>query len=116
MHVLILNQTFYPDIAATGQHMWDLARFLDARGHRVTAVTSRNFYGTDRQHARGHERVGRAIEIRRVRGTRFGKRTHLGRILDFGSYYLAAAWELQHLQAPDVILALTSPPMVATLG
>ena len=39
MHVLILNQTFYPDIAATAQHMWDLAQYLVKRGHEVTVLT-----------------------------------------------------------------------------
>ena len=51
MHVLLLNQTFHPDVAATAQHLWDLARHLTAHGHRVSVVTARTYYGTDRQHA-----------------------------------------------------------------
>ena len=109
MHVLILNQTFYPDVAATGQLMWDLARFLDARGHRVTAVASRNFYGTDRPHERGHEKIG-GIEIRRVSGTRFGKRKHLGRILDFGSYYLAVSSGILERRGPQWVAAPIQQP------
>ena len=115
MHILILNQTFYPDVAATAQHMWDLAQHLEAHGHKVSAVTSRMIYGTDRQLRNKFEKIG-DIEIHRVPGTRFGKKTQLGRLLDFGSYYLSAAWRLQHLPEPDVILALTSPPMIATLA
>src|SRR5687768_6767601 len=111
MHVLILNQTFYPDTAATAQLMWDLAQHLDARGHRVTAIASRSFYGSTRLHERAHERVG-GIEIHRMKGTAFGRHTRFGRVMDFGTYLLAAAWQLQHVACPDVILALTSPPMV----
>ncbi len=115
MHVLILNQTFYPDVAATGQLMWDLARHLERRGHRITAVTSRNFYGTTRQHDLAHEWIG-DIEIHRLGGTALGKRNLLSRLLDFASFYLAAARHLQNHPLPDVVLSLTSPPMISTLA
>lgn len=115
MHVLILNQTFYPDIAATAQHMWDLARHLAAQGHDVTAITSRNLYGTDQKLENTDERIGR-IRIRRVGGFAFGKKNIAGRLLDFGSFYAAAAFELARMPRVDVIVALTSPPMIASLG
>jgi colanic acid biosynthesis glycosyl transferase WcaI len=119
MRVLILNQTFHPDTAATAQLMWDLARHLDGAGHGVVVVTSRVFYGTDLLHDRAVERFGRGIEVRRVAGTRFGKASRLGlagRLSDFASFYAAAARELWRAETPDVILALTSPPMVAALA
>src|SRR5436305_1593994 len=99
MHVVILNQTFHPDVAATGQLMWDLARHLSDRGHTVTVLTSRQFYGTDRLHDLAFERIGN-IEIRRLRGTAFGKRTAVGRVLDFASFYAAAAAALVRGPAP----------------
>src|SRR5690242_9472264 len=103
MHVLILNQTFYPDVAATAQHMWDLARHLENQGHRVTALASRNIYGTDRSAGAAYEKLG-GIEIHRVGGTALGKRSLLTRLADFASFYVAAAWRLRQLPAPDVIL------------
>ncbi len=119
MHVLILNQTFHPDTAATAQHMWDLAQDLDGRGHRVTVLTSRFYYGTTQSIGAAFERYGRAIEVHRVGGTRFGKKSRLGllgRMSDFASFYVSAAWKLTQLERPDVILALTSPPMIAALA
>jgi glycosyltransferase involved in cell wall biosynthesis len=115
MHVLILNQTFYPEHAATAQLMWDLARHLRRAGHRVTAITSRNIYGTDQRHERAQEIV-EGVEIRRVIGTRFGKKHLAGRMSDFLSFYAAAFWEMRRMGKPDVTLALTSPPMIAALG
>lgn len=115
MRVLILNQTFYPDVAATAQLMWDLARYLEARGHQVTALTSRNLYGTNQQIEKAFERIGN-IEIHRAGGTRFGKSSLLGRASDFGSFYVTAGRKLTQLPVPDVILALTSPPMIASLA
>ncbi|HEY0010212.1 MAG TPA: glycosyltransferase family 4 protein [Tepidisphaeraceae bacterium] len=115
MHVLILNQTFHPDVAATAQHMWDLARHLDAAGHRVTVVTSRTLYGTSELIDKAVEIYGN-ITVHRVTQTSFGKRHNLGRMADFLSFYLTAFWKMMTLPAPDVILALTSPPMIATMA
>ncbi|HLL90033.1 MAG TPA: glycosyltransferase family 4 protein [Tepidisphaeraceae bacterium] len=115
MHVLILNQTFHPDVASTGQLMWDLARHLRDAGHRVTVVTSRNFYGTNRRHDRAIDDYG-GIVVHRVGGTALGKRSTLARLLDFASFYAAAGVKLYREPAPDVTLALTSPPKVATLA
>ena len=46
MRVLLINQVFYPDVAATAQHGHDLARDLVKHGHQVTAIASRSLYGT----------------------------------------------------------------------
>lgn len=119
MNVLILNQTFHPDTAATAQHMWDLARYLDERGHRVSVITSRVAYGSDEVIGPAREKLGRAIDVHRVSGTRFGKRSRLGlagRLSDFASFYLAAGVKLFQLPTPDAVVALTSPPMVSTLA
>jgi colanic acid biosynthesis glycosyl transferase WcaI len=115
MHVLILNQTFYPDVAATAQHMWDLARHLDAAGHHVTAITSQSVYGSSERFSKTCERI-RNITIHRVPQTAFGKVHTAGRMADFLSFYLSALWRMQTLPAPDAILALTSPPMISVLG
>src|SRR4051812_14645578 len=61
-----LNQTFHPDTAATAQHMWDLASHLDRAGHQVTVVSSRVYYGTDRQHEHALDRYGAHITVERV--------------------------------------------------
>jgi glycosyltransferase involved in cell wall biosynthesis len=95
--------------------MWDLARFLDSHGHRVTAVTSRFFYGSDRRHPLPRQRIGR-IDIRRLGGTAFGKSTYIGRLADFATFYGAAAAGLAQIGDVDVVLALTSPPMIASLA
>ncbi len=115
MHVLILNQTFYPDVAATAQHMWDLARHLDSHGHTVSAITSQSVYGSSERFKVVHEKIG-SITIHRVPQTAFGKVHNLGRMGDFLSFYLSAFWQMSRVPAPDVILALTSPPMIGVLG
>ena len=44
MKVLILNQTFYPDVVSTAQHAADLASALAGQGHEVTVLASRRGY------------------------------------------------------------------------
>ena len=56
------------------------------------------------------------VRIRRVGGTALGKKNVLSRLADFGSFYAAAAYELTRLPTPDVLVALTSPPMIAATG
>jgi len=44
MNFLLLNQTFHPDVMATGQYLTGVALRLVERGHTVTVVTSRRAY------------------------------------------------------------------------
>lgn len=115
MRVLILNQTFYPDVAATAQHMWDLARHLQAAGHQVTAIASRNVYGSEQTAFLAREAV-QGIDIIRVGGRALGKRSTLHRMADFLGFYIRAATKLISVPAPDVIIGLTSPPMISLLA
>ena len=72
MRVLLINQTFYPDIAATAQHAHDLARFLVAEGHEVTAIASRSIYG-EKGAALPREETVDGIRVVRVGKSIFGK-------------------------------------------
>lgn len=116
MRVLILNQTFHPDVAATAQHMWDLATYLRPRGHEVAAIASRNIYGSDQGAMFPARETIEGIEIIRVGGTSLGKKSIAHRMFDFASFYAAAGWQLIRRPMPDVLIALTSPPMISALA
>jgi len=45
MRILLLNQTFHPDVQATAQHAGDLAGALVRLGHEVTVIAGRRAYG-----------------------------------------------------------------------
>lgn len=113
--VLLLNQFFWPDVAATAQHAFDLARFLRARGDSVTAIASRSVYG----HGRGalprrEQRDG--IEIHRVGTTIFRGRGLVSRALDFASFNIACLVKALWLPRHDVVICLTTPPFIALVG
>jgi glycosyltransferase involved in cell wall biosynthesis len=115
MRVLVVNQVFYPDVAATAQHAHDLARHLVARGHEVTVIASRSIYGQRGASMPGRETVD-GIEIRRVGRSFFGKAGIVGRALDFGLFLLAAVGRSLLVPRPDVVVCLTTPPFIALVG
>lgn len=114
MHVALLNQYYWPHGSATSQLLTELGEGLAARGHRVTAVTAQvNLNGSDGLPTAPTERRG-GVDIVRVPATRRGKGTLLDRLSDYGTFYASAAVRLATLRpAPDVVLALTTPPLIA---
>ena len=112
---LLLNQTFYPDVMATGQYLTEVAVRLVERGHQVTVVTSRRAY--DHPETRFPKReTWRGIRIYRVASTGFGKGAKWRRAADFGSFLALCSLRLALLPRHDVVVALTTPPLISFLG
>ena len=113
--ILLLNQAFWPDVAATAQHADDLARYLAAHGDDVSVVASRSIYG-ERGSSLPKRDNREGIEIYRVGLQLFGKRGITPRIFDFTLFYLAAAWRCLILPRHDVVICFTTPPFIALVG
>jgi colanic acid biosynthesis glycosyl transferase WcaI len=114
MRVLILNQFFYPDHSATSQLMTDLAESLVEHGVEITALSSRSRYqgGTplpSREQFRG-------VTIERAWATSFGKGNIAGRLSDYLSFFIGATWRLARTSRPDIVLALTTPPLIGLVA
>ena len=88
MTFLLLNQTFYPDVMATGQYLTEVALRLVERGHQVTVVTSRRAYDHPETQFPKTE-TWRGIRIYRVGSTGFGKGAKWRRAADFASFLVA---------------------------
>jgi glycosyltransferase involved in cell wall biosynthesis len=52
------------------------------------------------------------VRIYRARGTRFPKRRFAGRAANYLTYFGSAAWAGLKLDRPDVVVALTDPPII----
>lgn len=115
MKILLLNQAFYPDVAATAQHAADLASELSSRGHQVTAIAARRAYNNPRRIFSSRE-LWRGIVIRRVFHVSFGKTSRWRRVADTASLLVAFACRLVMMPRFDVIIALTSPPLISVLA
>ena len=113
--VLILNQFFYPDVSATAQHAFDLARYLQNNGDHVSALASRSTYGQTGGRLETQETVD-GIRIHRVGSNVFRKRGLLSRSLDFTVFNLASFLKALALPRHDVVICLTTPPFIALIG
>jgi glycosyltransferase involved in cell wall biosynthesis len=112
---LLLNQTFHPDVMASAQYLTELACALVERGHEVTVVTSRRAYDHPATRFPGQE-TWRGIRIHRVASTAFGKGAKWRRAVDFASFMFSCGARLARLPKQDVVVALTSPPLISFLG
>ena len=115
MHLLLLNQCFHPDVVATAQQLTDLAVGLAAEGHSVTVLASRRGYDDPATRYPARENW-KGISIIRIPSLGLGKRSKWRRILDFASYWASCVWRLALLPRFDVVVALTSPPLISFLG
>jgi glycosyltransferase involved in cell wall biosynthesis len=115
LKILLLNQCFYPDVASTSQHATDLARGLVGRGHEVVAVASRRKYDEPGVLFASGEKW-RGVRIERLPGTGFGKGTRWRRTADFASFYLACAGKLTRVDRFEVVIAMTTPPLISYLA
>jgi glycosyltransferase involved in cell wall biosynthesis len=115
LRILILNQPFYPDIVATGQHASDLAQALVARGHEVTVVCSARAYDEPQRRFASREKWN-GVDIIRLTGTGFGKASKWRRAADFASFMALCALRVARLPRFDVVIAMTTPPLISVFG
>ena len=115
MNVLLLNQTFYPDVMATGQYLSELALELVKQGHSVAVVTGRQAYD-NRQVTFPARENWHGVEIFRVYSTGYREKTKWRRALDFGSFIISCCARLATLPKHDVVVALTTPPLISFIG
>ena len=114
MRLIILNQFFYPDHSATSQLMTELAESLVERGVAVTALSGRGRYNGGEKLSPREQHKGVLIE--RAWATSFGKRSTTGRIADYLSFYLGASLRLLQMPRHDIVMALTTPPLIGLVA
>lgn len=115
MRVLLLNQCFYPDVVSTAQHLTDLALELAGKGHEVTVVASRRGYDDPAKQFNKSE-VWKGVTVTRIPCTGFGKKSRWRRVADFGSFLASCALRVALLPKFDLVVAMTSPPLISFLA
>lgn len=113
--LLFVNQHYAPDVAATGQCLADLAEHLALSGYDVEVLASRGRYGAGSIDAPPREwRQG--VKVSRVSTPGFGRQTHLGRLVDYASFYGAVLAKLLVGRRYDGVVFLTTPPLISVAG
>ncbi|MFL5616658.1 MAG: glycosyltransferase family 4 protein [Gemmatimonadaceae bacterium] len=113
--LLLVNQHYYPDVASTGQHLTDLAEHLAREGYAVEVLTGRGKYVAGKMDAPASE-LRNGVRIHRLRTTAFGRKSHLGRVVDYLSFYVRVLVALLSGPRRDGVIFLTTPPLLGFLG
>jgi len=112
MRVVIVNQFFWPDIAPTGQYATDLSRHLSAEGHDVTVICSAGSYAQGKY---SDEDPRPPVKVIRVPGFAY-KRSILARLYSYATFFIGALWHQLRVPKPDLIINMTTPPLLGVTG
>ena len=115
MNICFFNRSYWPDQAATGQLLTELAEDLVNRhGCTVSVVAGRALHApADARTRRTFDRETRnGVTILRASGTRFSPVRFAGRAANYLSYFTSAALAGFAIGTPDVVVSLTDPPIV----
>src|ERR1700723_1006133 len=116
MHILLLNEYYPPDTSATAKIAAQVAEAL-AQRHQVTVVAGRPSYDPDARYPyallRRDTRNKVAVEC--VGSTAYPRHQMTRRVANYLSYLALAVPRALALR-PDVILAMTDPPVAGIAG
>jgi glycosyltransferase involved in cell wall biosynthesis len=116
MHILLLNEYYPPDTSATAKIAAEVAETL-ARSHKVTVVAGRPSYDPDEfypwKFLRTDTRNG--VTVERVGSTAYPRHQMRRRVANYLSYLTLAVPRAFTIR-PDLVLAMTDPPIVGIAG
>jgi colanic acid biosynthesis glycosyl transferase WcaI len=113
--VLFINQYYYPDCSATSQLLQQMAEDLATEGRHVTVLTGNSFCAGGKFVTRRHE-LRNGVAILRMPTLQFGKGSPAGQALNYLSFHILALVSILLLPSFDVVVTLTTPPLIAWLG
>ena len=114
--MLVLNQFFHPDGAATAQLLTDLARNLASGSQaRITAIAAAPSYaGSVAATPNDHDALA-GVQTIHTWATGFS-RGGVSRVVSYASYLIGSLYNgLRHRDA-SVVLTLTTPPLLGLVG
>jgi glycosyltransferase involved in cell wall biosynthesis len=117
VHVCFFNRSYWPDQAATGQLLTELAEDLvSSYGCVTTVVAGRALNAATPATASSWWPVAReshnGVGILRANGTRFRPRKFAGRASNYLTYFGSSVLASARVKTPDVVVSLTDPPIV----
>ena len=115
IRTLFVNRFYHPDLSATSRMLTQLTEDMASHGQDISVITSRYSYlggaeaWPDRDRHRG-------VTIQRVWSTHFGRRSSVGRLVDYLSFSISAFWAVLRHKRVDWLVVLADPPMLSVLG
>jgi len=114
--ILVIEQHFYPEVAATGQLLLDLCEDLVKAGYQVKVITGNptEIYQKKIDIPRRENYQG--IEIVRLKNTALSKYNMAGRVINYLTFHLSIFFHIIFSQRPDLVLVLSNPPFISFHG
>ena len=106
MTILFINQFFSPDEAATAQMLGDVVAEADCEISIICGGAS---------YAGGAAKPIEGLVIQRVKTPGFGH-GRLRKIWSYGGFFLGALAAALRIRRPDVIVTMTTPPLLGLIG
>lgn len=123
MHITFLNRSYWPDQAATGQLLTDLAEDLvHDYGCQVSVVAGLPLLKRQEQTNQYNSwspirrEVHNGVTIYRAVGTTLRPQRFIARATNYVSYFLSAALAGVRVPRPDIVVSLTDPPIIGLVG
>lgn len=113
MRLTLVNQFYAPDISPTAQLAASLASHRAGLGDDVTVITGRAGY-LEGLSAGRPDGTQPNLRIRRVWTPDLGKSALWRRLLGYLSFFVGAAVRLVALPRQDVVITMTTPPLIVT--
>jgi colanic acid biosynthesis glycosyl transferase WcaI len=110
MRILFVNQYFPPDSTNTAYLLGELCEDL-GRDHEVWVLAGRPSYTPEASTYRP-----KGVHVRHARSTAFGRAGMGARLLNYGSYLVSALLSALRVPRPDIVVALTDPPVIGAVG
>ncbi|MBD3183900.1 glycosyltransferase [Candidatus Poribacteria bacterium] len=118
MHILFINQYFYPDRAATAQLLTELCLSL-SDNHNISVLCGAPSYNPVEQYKVEwpfKQENYNGVNVFRVSSTGFSRVNMVGRSLNYISYMTNATISSIFVGKPDVLVAMTDPPIAGLIG
>src|SRR5258706_515270 len=110
MHVCFFNRSYWPDLGATGQLLTELAEDLVAsHGWDVTVVAGYPLRSAAQLPA---SECRNGVQIVRAAGSTLDPKQFIGRGANYLTYFASATLKGLAIRKPDVVVALTDPPII----
>jgi colanic acid biosynthesis glycosyl transferase WcaI len=110
MHIVFLNQFFWPDSVATSQILTEVVRSV-GKDHEVTVICGGRGAGT--ADLGGGPKP--SVSIKRIRNAGFGH-AWPARVTSYVTYLAGVLWYGCLLRRPECFVTLTTPPILPVVG
>lgn len=114
--ILVINQHFYPEVAATGQLLLDLCEDLVGAEYKVKVITGNPNSDLNKNKKVPGKENYKGIEILRLKNTTFNKYKMSGRVLNYLTFHFLVFIQILFCRKPDLVIVLSTPPFISFYG